>query len=508
MFMNIDTSLTQHNSHNGNGKTPVATHSIYLALGSNLGDRRGNLAAALQRLREVMKIVTVSSVYETEPVGYTDQPRFLNLVLRGLTTLTPQELLRAAKQIEKTLGRQDTFRNGPRLIDIDIIFYDDLHITQDDLIIPHPRMAERAFVLVPLAEIAPDRIDPVSGKSAQQLLAEVPQEGVQHLAKNLRIKLEHDIQSGQPSVHVRLGRAGVVSITKAILLGDEGEQRWFNATFDLYADLDASQAGVHMSRFSDALEEVMEEVSSQSWARIETLAEHVARAIVDKQKAYRAEVQIRTDLPVQKWTPVSGRPTQEIYGLLAHAVATRQHARSMIGVEVQGMVACPCAQDMVHSYAKVRLQEEGFSDPIIDRMLDVTPLATHNQRGRATLMIGTERSLDARDLIDLAESAMSSENYGLLKRPDELYIVNKAHANPRFVEDVAREMLRAVVEKYPDLSDDSFVWVRQRNEETIHKYDVEAEGWGTLGELRAEILQNESLARHTTKEEWLGLLSH
>jgi len=100
---------------------------------------------------------------------------------------------------------------------------------------------------------------------------------------------------------------------------------------------------------------------------------------------------------------------------------------------------------------------------------------------------------------------MSSENYGLLKRPDELYIVNKAHANPHFVEDVAREILRAVVEKYMDLSDDTFVWVRQRNEETIHKYDVEAEGWGTLGELRSEILKNASIERHTTREEWLGL---
>jgi GTP cyclohydrolase IV len=506
--MEIDTSFTQHISRNGNGKTPVATHSVYLALGSNLGDRRGNLVAALQRLREVMEISTVSSVYETEPVGYTDQPRFLNIVLRGQTTLAPRELLRAVKQIELALGRQATFRNGPRPIDIDIIFYDDLRLSLDDLIIPHPRMAERAFVLVPLAEIAPDLIDPASGKSAQQLLAEVPQEGVQHVAKNLRIALDRDIQSGKPSVHVRLGRAGVVSITKAILLGDEGHQRWFDATFDLYTDLDASQAGVHMSRFSDALEEVMEEVGSQPWTRIEALAEHIARTIVDKQKAFRAEVHIRTDLPVQKWTPVSGRPTQEIYGLLAHAVATRERSRSMIGVEVQGMVACPCAQDMVHSYAKVRLQEEGFPDPIIDRMLDVTPLATHNQRGRATLMIGTDHALNARDLIDLAESAMSSENYGLLKRPDELYIVNKAHANPRFVEDVAREMLRAVVEKYPDLPDDSFVWVRERNEETIHKYDVEAEGWGTLGELRAEILQNESLERHTTKEEWLGLITH
>ncbi len=120
-------------------------------------------------------------------------------------------------------------------------------------------------------------------------------------------------------------------------------------------------------------------------------------------------------------------------------------------------------------------------------------------------MIGTDQSLDVSDLVVLAESAMSSENYGLLKRPDELYVVNKAHANPRFVEDVAREILRAVVEKYADLPGDDFVWVRQRNEETIHKYDVEAEGWGTLGELRNEIVSGVSLERHTTKEEWLGL---
>ncbi|HVB75482.1 MAG TPA: GTP cyclohydrolase MptA [Ktedonobacteraceae bacterium] len=504
--MSIDTSFTH--SISKNGKTPVATHTVYLALGSNLGDRRGNLSAALQRLREIMKITTTSSVYDTEPVGYSDQPRFLNIALRGQTTLTPRELLKAAKQIEQTLGRQTTFRNGPRPIDIDIIFYDHLRLVEDDLVIPHPRMAERAFVLAPLAEIASDYIDPVSGKSMQQLLAAVPGDGVELISKNLRISLDRDIQNGKPSVHVRLGRAGVVSITKAILIGDEGDQRWFNATFDLYADLDASQAGVHMSRFSDALEEVMEEVGQQPWPRIELLAEHVARTIVEKQKAHRAEVRIRTVLPVQKWTPVSGRPTQEIYGLLAHAVATKQQSRRMIGVEVEGMVACPCAQDMVHSYARVRLQEEGLADDIIEKVLDITPLATHNQRGRATLMIGTDQSLNASDLISLAESAMSSENYGLLKRLDELYIVNKAHANPRFVEDVAREILRAVVEKYTNLPDDSFVWVRQRNEETIHKYDVEAEGWGTLGELRAEILENATLERHTTKEEWLGLLSH
>ena len=325
----------------------------------------------------------------------------------------------------------------------------------------------------------------------------------------MHISLGRDMQNGQPAVHVRLGRAGVVGITKAILIGDqEGQQQWFNATFDLYADLNATQAGVHMSRFSDALDEVLQDIGSNAWPKIELLAEHIAKTIVEKQKAFRAEVHIRTAYPLQRWTPVSGRPTQEVYGLIAQAVATKDYSRHIVGVEVEGMVACPCAQDMVHSFARMRLQEEGFSQDAIEKMLEVTPLATHNQRGRATLMIGTDQSLDASDLVDLAESAMSSENYGLLKRPDELYIVNKAHANPRFAEDVAREILRAVVEKYSDLPDDSFVWVCQRNEETIHKYDVEAEGWGTLGELRAEILENVSAERHTSKEEWLGLLSY
>jgi GTP cyclohydrolase-4 len=501
--MSLELSVPSLSSQNGS--KPAATHSIYLALGSNLGDRRGNLAAALQQLREVMEISTISSIYETEPVGYLDQPQFLNIVLSGKTSLTPSELLKYAKAIEAGIGRQPTFRNGPRPIDIDIIFYDDLQIEQDDLIIPHPRMSGRAFVLVPLAEIAPDMIDPVNGRTAQEMLQDVSQDGVKKLAPDLRISLDHDIQNGKPTVHVRLGRAGVVGVRRSVLIGNEGQNQWFDATFDLYADLGATQAGVHMSRFSDALEEVMDSIANNAWPKIEMLAEHIARTIVERQKVERAEVFIRTVYPMQKWTPMSGRRSQEVYGLIAQAVATPDHCRRMVGVEVEGMVACPCAQDMVHSFARVRLQEEGFADEMIEKMLDVTPLATHNQRGRATLIIGTHQSLDVRDLVVLAESAMSSENYALLKRPDELYIVNKAHANPRFVEDVVREILRAVVEKYTELPDDSFVWVRQRNEETIHKYDVEAEGWGTMAELRAEIVNGVNVERHTTKEEWLGL---
>src|SRR5215469_8515896 len=180
--MNIDAPLSPLFPRNRH--SPVATHTIYLALGANIGDRRGNLAAALQRLREVMEIEIVSSIYETEPVGYTDQPRFLNIVCRGKTWLGAEHLLKYAKEIEAAIGRKPSFRNGPRPIDIDILFYDDLLLEQENLTIPHPRMRERAFVLVPLAEIAPEVVDPVSEKTILELLAKISQEGVRRVARS------------------------------------------------------------------------------------------------------------------------------------------------------------------------------------------------------------------------------------------------------------------------------------------------------------------------------------
>src|SRR5260370_10940736 len=157
-------------------------HIVYLCFGSHRGDRYRNLAAALQRLRDAVEIRGVSSIYETDPVGYLDQPRFYNIVCSGTTVLPAPELLKCAKEIESALGRPPLFRNGPRLIDIDIIFYDDLRMAQGDLTIPHPRMAERAFVLVPLVEIAPHVVDPITAQTGQELLQNVSQEGVKKLA--------------------------------------------------------------------------------------------------------------------------------------------------------------------------------------------------------------------------------------------------------------------------------------------------------------------------------------
>ncbi len=143
--------------------------TVYLALGSNQGDRRQNLLDALDELAAQVQIERLSSVYETEPAYETDQPYFYNMVLRGTTSLKPGGLLRFAKSVEQHLGRKEGLRFGPRPIDVDILLYDDLQLNETDLIIPHPRLAERAFVLMPLAEIAPDLVLPGQSKTVQVL---------------------------------------------------------------------------------------------------------------------------------------------------------------------------------------------------------------------------------------------------------------------------------------------------------------------------------------------------
>lgn len=160
------------------GLSPSGLHHVYLGLGSNLGDRRAQLQAALDQMAPWLTVQAVSAVYATAPWGVVDQPDFLNICLRGTTALAPQALLARTQALEQALGRRPTRRWGPRAIDIDILLYDALVLAEPHLSIPHPRLAERSFVLIPLAELAPDLLHPVSGLSIAELAARCGDHGV------------------------------------------------------------------------------------------------------------------------------------------------------------------------------------------------------------------------------------------------------------------------------------------------------------------------------------------
>ena len=162
-------------------------------------------------------------------------------------------------------------------------------------------------------------------------------------------------------------------------------------------------------------------------------------------------------------------------------------------------------QGLVREQAEAALSADGFTDDEIARIVARVPIATHNQRARGTLIVGVPGMVDipADDLIAIVEDGMSSEIYELLKRPDELYVVDRAHRRPRFVEDSVRAMIAGVIEQFPGLPDDAFVSAHQENYETIHTHDVEAERYGVLGQMRAEVAGGEHSSRHLTVTEWL-----
>jgi GTP cyclohydrolase-4 len=483
-------------------------YSVYLGIGSNLGDRQGNILQALQKLRARATVEAVSSYYETPPASGVEGPAFLNVAARVTTELAPEAFEAFARQVEVAVGRQRARHLEARPIDIDLLAVEGVSGDFGRFELPHPYLAQRPFNVIPLAEIAPEFVESRSGKTLAELAATIDTKGFVKKARSLHFFANR--QEEAPDVRLSINRAGVSSVKRLVHLSIGGRDTVFNGEFSMVADLAPDKAGVHMSRFSELLEEATLDVLARpnGHGRVEDIVTAIAREIVGSQKALRADVRLRAEFGLERWTPVSGKRGEETYALIGIAHAEGDMVRSIVGVEAEGMTACPCAQLMVREHSLRELIEAGFDEAQANRALDALPVATHNQRGRGAVLVGARDGRDAEiraeDLVEIVENSMSSETYDLLKRPDEFFIVNKAHRNPKFVEDVVRGILSRTLEMYPDFGDDAFVMASQVNYESIHKHDAFAEAFGTFGELRAELRTGAYDGSKTDLATWLG----
>ena len=279
----------------------------------------------------------------------------------------------------------------------------------------------------------------------------------------------------------RLTRVGITGVKKPIVVHRNGMDNNITAVIDVFVDLPSTQKGSHMSRNVEILTEMIDESVRAKVVSLEELAGKICKELLDRHEyASYGEVNMVADYFLERTTE-AGRRTLEPFKLVARATARRGNGlMKLIGVEVDGMTACPCAMETVR-------QRVNSDDPELGKAVASMPMITHNQRNRTTLMMEVPEHVDieADDLIGIVEGSLSSPTYGILKRDDEASVVMQAHRNPKFVEDVVRDILGKILDRYGGLDDSVHVTVRSESEESIHKHNAFAERITTLGELRA-----------------------
>jgi GTP cyclohydrolase-4 len=289
----------------------------------------------------------------------------------------------------------------------------------------------------------------------------------------------HDIQDLRLENSFKLTRVGITGVRKPVEVKRNGRSVHLTAEIDVFVDLPPTQKGSHMSRNAEIIGEMIESRVREEVSSLEDLAADICRALLDRHEyATYAEVHMLADYFLERRTG-GGRAMLEPYKLMARATSRRGDGlMKMVGVQVEGMTACPCAMETVRHILDERVPELGKVPEL--------PMISHNQRNRTTLMVEVPEHvpIEADDLIGLVEGSLSSPTYGILKRADEAEVVLSAHRNPKFVEDVVRDILRKLLEKYADLDDSVHVTVRSVSEESIHKHNAFAERVTTLGELR------------------------
>ena len=213
------------------------------------------------------------------------------------------------------------------------------------------------------------------------------------VSESAKVGLTEDLQASTPDVRIGLSRAGVTGVSKAVRIAGKESETIMAATIDCTVDLAADQKGVHMSRFPELFDEAIDSVVFDEALLVETLAEHIASRIVERQGALRAEVTIRALWPIRRETPVTRLATQEMVTLIGIAAASPDKARRVVGVEATGINACPCAQGLVRGQAHERLLDASFGEDDVERILDIVPLATHNPVSYTHLTLPTNREV-------------------------------------------------------------------------------------------------------------------
>ncbi len=309
-----------------------------------------------------------------------------------------------------------------------------------------------------------------------------------------------DVHIDKPEVPISVRRVGVTGIRVPIqFIFFEEQPAIVVPTFDVYVNLPAYQKGIHPSRSYEATVEIVSQ-HAEKLNRLEDLCAEIAREQLERHEyATEAEVLAAADVVYARKTPESAMRTYESCTMKARAIASRGKEgkisfRQWIGITVGGITACPCAQEMLRDKVEEELKTElQLDESRTQNIVNTLPIGSHMQRSYGTVMVEKPKDfyLDAIQLVELVEQAMSASSYEeLLKRPDEATVVQTALNNPKFVEDAVRQMVKNIVEAYPDLPDSMELHFVQRNEECIHRHDLVAEETVTMGEARGQMNEN------------------
>lgn len=301
-----------------------------------------------------------------------------------------------------------------------------------------------------------------------------------------------DVQLFKPEVPIGLSRVGATGIKKLVEVKREGKRPIILiSSFDVFVDLPAHLKGVNLSRNFEVIDEVIEALTAKPIENIEDLVVEIANYLLERHEyATRAEVKMAAELIMRKKTPRTKQRTQEVVKIFGEASLSRDGKKLVfVGVEVTGITVCPCAQELVRANSAKKLIEMGIDEDLVQKILETVPIASHNQRSRAILKVQVTDSFKVpiAKLIEIAKSSMSYETYEILKREDELEVIEIAHRNTRFVEDGVRIMTAELLKAFSNAPDNILAFLRQENEESIHQHNVVAERYATIGELRNEI---------------------